>query len=366
MSLRLLLRYVLLCVLSVALTACPGDKGPEGGYYKINTFVVSDSCGYKVGKGTAYATVFIDDPSGLSELCKKNYAMWVSTVLQVDPTSDKEPIKSLAAAYARTEALKNQAAFQNNKEELDMMLVREVYTKTGIRKIYEDKDYISFLKEDTIFSGDQTKSNLTVGYTFTKTDFTLVDLVDTADIPQIRRLITEQLGKTLVKKPEQLLDYLLIEDDCRKQGLVPLPANGAFLLDDSLVFLYQEYEIAPYKAGRPCVKLPFKRKNIAVLPSDTVRTDTDFISADSLKSSQTKEKSNAEPKKSKTESKHKKSEAKKSKTESKHKKSEAKKSKSESKSSKSSDKSKNNDKKSKKSDKKSSKSKKSDKKTSKK
>ena len=277
MPFRFLFRSILLCVACLELTACSGDKGPEGGFYKINTFVVSDSAGYKVGKGTAFATVFIDDPSGLSELCKKNYAMWVSTVLQVDPTSDKEAIKSLAAAYTRSEALKNQAAFINNKEELDAMLAREVYTKTGIRKIYEDKDYISFMKEDTVFRGDQSKANLSVGYTFTKTDFTLVDLVNPADVTEYRRQITEQLGKTLVKKPEQLLDYLLIEDDCRKQGMVPLPANGAFLQDDSLVFLYQEYEIAPYKAGRPCVKLPFKRDAVANHPMDSVRADSDSI-----------------------------------------------------------------------------------------
>ena len=277
MPFRFLFCSILLCVACLALTACSGDKGPEGGFYKINTFVVSDSAGYKVGKGTAFATVFIDDPSGLSELCKKNYAMWVSTVLQVDPTSDKEAIKSLAAAYTRSEALKNQAAFINNKEELDAMLAREVYTKTGIRKIYEDKDYISFMKEDTVFRGDQSKANLSVGYTFTKTDFTLVDLVNPADVTEYRRQITEQLGKTLVKKPEQLLDYLLIEDDCRKQGMVPLPANGAFLQDDSLVFLYQEYEIAPYKAGRPCVKLPFKRDAVANHPMDSVRVDSDSI-----------------------------------------------------------------------------------------
>lgn len=317
MPLRLLLRFVLLGVMAMTLTACPGDKEPEGGFYKINTFVASDSMGYKVGKGTAFATVFIADPSGLSELCKKNYAMWLSTVLQVDPTSDKEAVKSLAAAYVRKEALKKQAEFVNNKEELEAALVRELFIRTGIRKIYEDKDYITFMKEDTVIGGDQNKSHLSVGYTFTKADFTLADLIDSADVNDYRRQITEQLSHTLVKHPSQLLDYLLIEDDCRSQGMVPLPANGAFLQDDSLVFIYQEYEIAPYKAGRPCVRLPYKRRPVATpdrpkpsesdslsLVPDSVNTDSSVLkqskfSKKSSKSERKSKKSDKKPSKSK-------------------------------------------------------------------
>ena len=372
MTLSLLIRSILLCVLCVALTACPGNKEPDGGYYKINTFVTNDSAGYKVGKGTAFSTVYIADPSGLSELCKKNYAVWISMVLQVDPTSDKEAVKSLAAAYVRKEALKRQSEFINNKEELDASIVREVYTRTGIRKIFEDKDYITFLKEDTVFGGDQNKSHITVGYTFTKADFMLADLIDSAEVDNYRRQITEQLGKTLVKHPDQLLDYLLIEDDCRKQGMVPLPANGAFLQDDSLVFIYQEYEIAPYKAGRPCVKLPFKRKPVAKA-STTIPADSDSLQAgpDSLKTKPENTKSEAKQSKSKSDKS--KSEAKKSKSDSKKSKSDTKqskpksdKSKSEAKKSKPSKKSSKSEQKSKKSNQKSSKSKKSDKKSSKK
>lgn len=321
MSLRLLLRSVLLSALCIALTACPGDKEPEGGFYKINTFVANDSAGYKVGKGTAFATVYIADPSGLSELCKKNYAMWLSTVLQVDPTSDKEAVKSLAAAYVRKEALKKQAEFINNREELEASLVREVFIRTGIRKIYEDKDYITFMKEDTIIGGDQNKSHLSVGYTFTKADFTLADLVDSADVDNYRRQITDHLGKTLVKHPSQLFDFLLIGEDCRSQGMVPLPANGAFLQDDSLVFIYQEYEIAPYKAGRPYVKLPYNRRPVSLSArpepsdSDSLAVARDSVKTDSSATKQAKpEKSKSETKKSESSKKTSKSERKSKKT----------------------------------------------------
>jgi len=179
---------------------------------------------------------------------------------------------------------------------------------------------ITFMKEDTIIGGDQNKSHLSVGYTFTKADFTLADLVDSADVDNYRRQITDYLGKTLVKHPNQLFDFLLIGEDCRSQGMVPLPANGAFLQDDSLVFIYQEYEIAPYKAGRPYVKLPYKRRPVATstntLPSDS---DSLAVARDSVKtdSSATKQ---AKPEKSKSETKKSESSKKTSKSERKSKK----------------------------------------------
>ena len=69
-------------------------------------------------------------------------------------------------------------------------------------------------------------------------------------------MVTEELGHTLVDDPENLRG-LLFEDAVDKSGKVKLPAHGAYLIDDTLVFQYQEYEIVP---GKPCVKIPMKKK----------------------------------------------------------------------------------------------------------
>lgn len=259
------IRFFIIAAVSAFLAACScgGDDSKNVNFSKINTFVVSDSSGYEVGKGRAYAVINIAEPSGLSKLCKKNYAMWVSTVLQVDPTDDKNAIQSLAAAFSQKEALRNQAYYIDNQNELEERYIREIYTRVGIRKLYEDQQYITFMKEDTVVRGEVHKSHLAVGFTFNKEDFALAELLNTDDVKSYRKKITEQLQKSMGKSHEQLLDYLFLGDDCKKEGVVPLPANGPFLLGDSLVFLYQEYEIAPYKAGMPCVKLPFKRQRHA-------------------------------------------------------------------------------------------------------
>ena len=359
-------RFFFLSILSVFLAGCScgGDDSKNADFSKINTFVVSDSSRYEVGKGSAYAVINIAEPSGLSELCKKNYAMWMSTVLQVEPTDDKNAIQSLATAFAQKEALRNQAYFIDNQNELEERYVREIFTRVGIRKLYEDKDYITFMKEDTVVRGEVHKAHLAVGFTFNKADFALAELLGKDDVKSYRKKITAQLEKSMGKTHEQLLDYLFLGDDCKKEGMVPLPANGPFLVDDSLVFLYQEYEIAPYKAGMPCVKLPFKR------PKQAGKTEVAEKSADSKTK---KSKPDSSKKSEKSEKKKTDSAKKQSKPETKSAGSAKQKTKSDKKSADSAKKKTNNDKKSSKSDKKatksnkkSTKSNKSDKKSSKK
>ncbi len=360
------IRLFIIAAVSAFLAACScgGDDSKNVDFSKINTFMVSDSSGYEVGKGRAYAAINIAEPSGLSELCKKNYAMWVSAVLQVDPTDDKNAIQSLATAFAQKEALRNQAYFIDNQNELEERYVREIFTRVSIRKLYEDKDYITFMKEDTIVRGEVHKAHLAVGFTFNKADFALAELLDQDDVKSYRKKITAQLEKSMGKTHQQLLDYLFLGDDCKKEGMVPLPANGPFLQDDSLVFLYQEYEIAPYKAGMPCVKLQFKRPKQADKADETQKsadTKAKKSKADSAKKSEKSEKKKADSakKQSKPEKKSAGSDKKKTKSDKKSAESPKKKSNADKKSSKS-------DKKSSKSDKKTTKSKKSDKKSSKK
>ena len=350
----MIIRLSVLSILSLFLAACScgGDDSKNVDFSKINTFLVADSSGYEVGKGKAYAVINIAEPSGLSELCKKNYAMWVSTVLQVDQTDDKNAIQSLATAFAQKEALRNQAYFIDNQNELEERYIREIYTRVGIRKIYEDQQYITFMKEDTVVRGEVHKAHLAVGFTFNKEDFALAELIGSDDVKSYRKKITAQMEKLMNKSHDQLLDFLFLGDDCKKEGFVPLPANGPFLLDDSLVFLYQEYEIAPYKAGMPCVKLPFKR------PKQSAKTDEAAKKADSKS-----KKAKSDKKSSKSDNKKTDSAKKKSKTDNKSSGSAKKKTQSDKKSADSAKKKTNTDKKSSNSDKKSAKS---DKKSSKK
>ena len=64
----------------------------------------------------------------------------------------------------------------------------------------------------------------------------------------------------------ELMEVLTLPEE----GLVPLPTWEPYPAEDGLVFLYQQYEIAPYASGMPSFVLPF----------DEVK---EFLSADALR-----------------------------------------------------------------------------------
>lgn len=40
--------------------------------------------------------------------------------------------------------------------------------------------------------------------------------------------------------------------------LVPMPETPPYIIEDKIVFLYQQYEIAPYVADKPEARIPIK------------------------------------------------------------------------------------------------------------
>ena len=218
--------------------ACTTPKEPVEEFTKTNTEEVTDSMGHKLEGGMVYAKIAVDEPTGISDVCKKNFAMWLSTVLEIEKTSDKNAVHSLEKSFTQSMSSRLQKDFSENKDDS------------------EDTKHITFAVKQESYNGGVHGSHSYQGYTFDKTDFSLTDLLDKSKTKAYREAITSQLAEQMNMSQEQLMDFLLIEDDCKKEGLVPLPANGAYLDGDTLVFQYQEYEIAPYSSGMPCARIP--------------------------------------------------------------------------------------------------------------
>ncbi len=248
---------------SAFFSSCSCGDDTKDPFARTNTFEVCDSAGFNTSRGLAYAKICIDEPSGLTPLCKTNFIMWLSMALDQQIEDGSEPdMASIASRFVKTAAEKNKKIFLVKGNEFDPNHIKELYTITTIRKIYEDSDYITFVIDEHSFIGESNKRHSSVGYTFNKTDYSLADLIQPSDEINIRKQITEELTKILLKPGDnrKLADILFSSDEVLKDGMVSLPANGAYLDGDSLVFVYQEYEIAPYKYGMPCVRLPFVRR----------------------------------------------------------------------------------------------------------
>ena len=53
------------------------------------------------------------------------------------------------------------------------------------------------------------------------------------------------------------MDFLFAEEVSALNNL-PLPGNSPYLSDTGMVFLYTQYEIAPYSSGIITFEIPFK------------------------------------------------------------------------------------------------------------
>ena len=248
---------------SAIFTSCGCGEETSDPFANTNTFEVCDSAGFKTPGGIAYGKICIDEPSGLTQLCKTNFIMWLTMALDQQVKEGKEPdVPSIASVFVKTAAEKNKRIFTEKGSEFDPNHIKELYTVTTVRKIFENTEFITFLVDEHSFIGESNERHSSVGYTFKKSDYSLADLIKPSDEKIIRKQITDELTKKLLKPNDsrKLADILFSGDEVLKDGMVSLPANGAYLDGDSLVFVYQEYEIVPYKYGMPCVRLPFVKR----------------------------------------------------------------------------------------------------------
>jgi len=254
-SITLTLIYLSICLCGVS---CGEKKEKSSEFPPVVTKTVSDSAGYEIdGHSKVYAKISIESPTGLDDLSMKNFSMWLSTVVERERSTDADAVSSLAKAFTATTAvnLKNK---YDSMDKISKKKVNEMYVRVSVTKIYEDDDYVTYLFEEEEERGEGHPSRKSIGYTFNRIDFSLAELIKAGDEEKYGKAIAEELGNTLVSDPEKLMDVLLIDDKYKEKNIVPLPANGAYLVGDSLVFKYQEYEITSYNFGMPCVRIPIK------------------------------------------------------------------------------------------------------------
>ena len=128
----------------------------------------------------------------------------------------------------------------------------------SFEKIGETPSYVVYFSRNYIYMGG-AHGGITGqgGLTFDKSDGHLVEhLIDpSSTIPMQALLVKGLLGyyseAGVEMKEEELLENLFIED-----GIIPLPAWEPYPEGDSLVFTYQQYEIASYAEGMPSFSLP--------------------------------------------------------------------------------------------------------------
>ena len=134
----------------------------------------------------------------------------------------------------------------------------------SIIKLYETKRYVTYHYTTYEYGGGIHGYTTEVGFTFRKSDGKQIPLLQDTDSPELAQLIKEGIKSFFAGGPdkamtdEEVLEYLFAEDTDDLAN-IPLPLNAPYLSDTGVVFLYTQYEIAPYSSGIITFEVPFAK-----------------------------------------------------------------------------------------------------------
>ena len=126
----------------------------------------------------------------------------------------------------------------------------------------QTNNYITYFYRTHEYEGGIHGYTTEVGFTFRKSDGKQIPLLTNTDSPQLAKQIKEGVksffagGSDKSMSDEELLDYLFAEQ-AEDLNNIPLPGNAPYLSETGVVFLYTQYEIAPYSSGIITFEIPF-------------------------------------------------------------------------------------------------------------
>ena len=138
------------------------------------------------------------------------------------------------------------------------------FSKTHeITILAQTKNYVTTFYETYQYGGGAHGLMTQVGFTFRKSDGKQIALLKNTNSPKLAKLIKEGVRSFFSEQPdktlsdEELIEYLFTGEVSALNHL-PLPGNSPYLSDTGMVFLYTQYEIAPYSSGIIKFEIPFK------------------------------------------------------------------------------------------------------------
>ncbi len=132
-----------------------------------------------------------------------------------------------------------------------------------IRKVSENSKYVTYDITYTCYTGGAHGSFINYRRNISKaTNVAITQLVDSTRTRALQSILRRGVvnyfrdcGETDANA-SNINNYLILPDESK--GMIPLPVNTPYVENDSVSFIYQQYEIAPYAAGLVNFKVALK------------------------------------------------------------------------------------------------------------
>lgn len=145
-----------------------------------------------------------------------------------------------------TESWKEMSESYGSNDEIPTL-----YQQLKIKKSEETTTYVTYSVTDERNMGGAHGSYNFYDVNISKLTFKPVNMIDASRLRAMQPLLRKgalsylrECGETEAAD-STLNNYLILPED----GLIPLPAHSPWLAKDTLKFVYQQYEIAPYAIG---------------------------------------------------------------------------------------------------------------------
>lgn len=191
-----------------------------------------------------------DYPTGGCFLAVNSIQEWISEMLDGTYTGKLSDGEKMLKYY-----LQDKVDFCKEFFTEDMKGIELSYN-VDIRKIYETESLVTYAYTLETYLGGAHGSHFQEMQTFRKLDGRRMDwnIFQSNRLDDVRDLVSNALQKDFFEMNDK--DYQELKDGFMN-GYFTLPQAFPVFVEKGVMFLYQEYEIAPYAAGSPQCVIPY-------------------------------------------------------------------------------------------------------------
>ncbi len=144
--------------------------------------------------------------------------------------------------------------------EVDAEFIFQWECMCTLSRIVDTERYSVYLSENYEYLGGAHGGISGAGYlTYGKTDGSrITGFIDSSKAGEMQDILRAGIVRYFADAGQEItedevVEYLFVED-----GIIPLPSLEPYPSEDGLVFIYQQYEIAPYAMGMPQFTVSFQ------------------------------------------------------------------------------------------------------------
>ncbi len=223
-----------------------------------DSYIEVETVKFEKSDSTAEVSVLVEWPTKGDKVIVDSLKKHICDLLGDDFLDGPESIKKYGQAVFESQ----QEDWHHVYDEMDPEARMGAFSKThDITILTQTKNYVTLFYTTHEYGGGAHGYTTEVGFTFRKSDGKQIPLLTNTNSPKLDKLIKEGVrrhfsGEDKPMSDEELLEYLFAEEVSVLNHL-PLPGNPPYLSKTGMVFLYTQYEIAPYSSGIITFEVPF-------------------------------------------------------------------------------------------------------------